>query len=73
MLLRRSRSSHYYLIALLVAGLAVTLACRAGDMVESFRQIALSAEGQSRITPEQRDALTDSFQSTLESYTYLED
>jgi arginine decarboxylase len=42
-------------------------------MVESFRQIALTAEGQSRITPEQRDALIDSFQTTLDSYTYLED
>lgn len=42
-------------------------------MVESFRQMAAAAEGQSKISAEQRDSLTESFQNTLESYTYLED
>jgi len=42
-------------------------------MVESFRQMALAAEGQSKLSPEQREALTQAFQNTLESYTYLED
>ncbi len=43
------------------------------SLIEGFRQMATAAEAQSKITAEQRESLSQAFQATLESYTYLED
>ncbi len=43
------------------------------NLVESFRDIVRSSEGQAKITPEEAESLCESYQSTLDSYTYLED
>lgn len=40
------------------------------DLIESFRRMS---ESQSRISAEERDAFCESYQSALDSYTYLED
>ncbi len=45
----------------------------AQGLVEGFCQNATAAEGQSRLSAAERQALGESFQSTLDSYTYLED
>ena len=39
----------------------------------SLRGMAQSAEAQSKITAEEREAFCESYQSALDSYTYLED
>jgi arginine decarboxylase len=43
------------------------------DLKDNFRRIAQNAEAQSKITREENDSLCESYQSTLNSYTYLED
>jgi arginine decarboxylase len=43
------------------------------DLVDSLRAIAQNAEAQSKMTPEERESFCESFQSALDSYTYLED
>ncbi len=43
------------------------------SLIEGFTRMAALAESQSRISAEQRESLTQAFQATLESYTYLED
>lgn len=43
------------------------------SLQESFGQILKSAEVQAKITPEERESLAESFQTTLDSYSYLED
>ncbi len=40
------------------------------DLMESFRRMT---EAQSKLSPEDRDAFCESFQSALDGYTYLED
>jgi len=40
---------------------------------EGIRQVAKSAEGQGKITIEEREGLVGSFMSALDSYTYLEE
>ena len=45
----------------------------AQDLMESLRGMAQSAEAQSKITAEEREAFCESYQSALDSYTYLED
>jgi arginine decarboxylase len=42
-------------------------------LVEAFRHLLITAEAQARITSEERASLSDSYQNTLEGYTYLED
>jgi arginine decarboxylase len=43
------------------------------SMVDGFRHVLNSAQVQARVTAEDRESLMDSFRSTLDSYTYLED
>jgi len=43
------------------------------DLFESFSHLVQSAEAQSKITAEERESFADSYLSTLDSYTYLED
>lgn len=43
------------------------------SLMDGFCQLLETAATQSKITPEEREALRESFQATLESYTYLED
>ena len=43
------------------------------DLFESFSRLVQNAEAQSKITAEERESFTDSYLSTLDSYTYLED
>jgi arginine decarboxylase len=43
------------------------------DLVESFRRMTQSAESQTKITAEEREAFLESYSSALDSYTYLED
>ncbi len=43
------------------------------SMLETFRDKVRSFEAQARITPEESDSLCEAYQSTLDSYTYLED
>lgn len=43
------------------------------SVLEGFTQMATAAESQSKISAEQRESLSQAFQATLESYTYLED
>jgi arginine decarboxylase-like protein len=45
----------------------------AQGLVEGFSQNAAAAEGQSRLSAEERQSMSEAFQSTLDSYTYLED
>jgi arginine decarboxylase-like protein len=40
------------------------------DLMESFRRMT---EGKPKISAEERESFCESFQSTLDSYTYLED
>jgi len=42
-------------------------------LIESYRQTARSAAAANRITPDEGESLVDSYRSTLDSYTYLED
>ena len=42
-------------------------------LLEGFQQMIRLAEGEGRITLEERESLSDSYQSTLDGYTYLED
>jgi arginine decarboxylase len=44
-----------------------------GSLMEVFQQLAKAAEAGTRITSEERAALTDAYQAALDSYTYLED
>jgi arginine decarboxylase-like protein len=41
--------------------------------MDSLRGMVQSAEAQSKITAEERESLYESYQSALDSYTYLED
>jgi arginine decarboxylase len=43
------------------------------DLVENFRTMARSAENQSKITKKELDSFCESFETTLGSYTYLEE
>jgi arginine decarboxylase len=43
------------------------------DLVENLQRMAQGAEAQSKITAEERASFCDSYQSALDSYTYLED
>ena len=43
------------------------------DLMESLQQMAQKAEAQTKISAEEREAFCESFQSTLDNYTYLED
>ena len=43
------------------------------DLLESFRSMGQSAEAQSKISAQDREAFCESYQSALDSYTYLED
>ena len=43
------------------------------NLLESFRQVLSSAEEKTKITVDEKEALGQSMQSRLESYTYLED
>lgn len=43
------------------------------DLMESFRRMGQNAEAMAKITAEDREAFCESFQSALDSYTYLED
>jgi arginine decarboxylase len=43
------------------------------DLVDSLRAMTQAAEAQSKITTEERENLRESYQSALDSYTYLED
>jgi arginine decarboxylase len=43
------------------------------DLVESIKQVAQSAEAQSKITAEERESFCASYEAALDSYTYLED
>jgi len=43
------------------------------DLMDSLRGMAQNAEAQSNITAEEREAFCESYQSALDSYTYLED
>ncbi len=45
----------------------------AQGLTEAFSQMTAAAEIQSKISSELRERLCDSFQATLDSYTYLED
>ena len=43
------------------------------SLLDGFRHALNSAQVQARVSPEERESLMDSFRSTLDSYTYLED
>jgi arginine decarboxylase len=43
------------------------------SLIESFRSLVRSSEGQTKITPDEAKSLCESYQATLDSYTYLED
>jgi arginine decarboxylase-like protein len=43
------------------------------DLVESFRTIGQNAEAHKKLSAEDRDSFCESYQSALDSYTYLED
>ena len=42
-------------------------------LIEGFRQAAEAAQGQGKINSQDNQSLTESYQTTLDSYTYLED
>ena len=46
---------------------------QAKDLTENLRRMAQKAESQSRLSANEREALCASYESTLGSYTYLED
>jgi arginine decarboxylase-like protein len=50
-----------------------TAGYNSADLMESFKGLVQSAEAQSKITAEEREKLCEAYQSTLDSYTYLED
>ena len=56
-----------------LAQVLVTAGYDTQGLIESFREIVRSSEGQARIKLEEAEALCESYQSTLDSYTYLED
>ena len=41
--------------------------------MENFRGLLQGANAQEKITSAEQESLSDSFQATLDSYTYLED
>jgi arginine decarboxylase len=43
------------------------------SLLDGFRHAVNSVQVQARITADERESLMDSFRSTLDSYTYLED
>ncbi len=43
------------------------------SLIEGFQRVAATAEGRSRLSPDERQVLAETFQATLDSYTYLED
>ena len=43
------------------------------DLFENFRTMVRNAENQSKITRKELDSFCESFQTTLGSYTYLEE
>ena len=45
----------------------------AQDLMENFRGLLQGANAQEKITSAEQESLSDSFQATLDSYTYLED
>ena len=45
----------------------------AGDLVDDFQSVLRSMQSQSRITEQEREAMIDSYHTTLDSYTYLEE
>ena len=42
-------------------------------LLEGFEQVLTGAQTQTKITAEEKEALSQSFEATLNSYTYLED
>ncbi len=56
-----------------LAQVLVTAGYESQSLVESFRELVKSSEAQAKITPEEAATLCESYQSTLDSYTYLED
>ncbi len=51
----------------------VTAGYESQGLVERFRELVRSSEAQAKITTEEAATLCESYQSTLDSYTYLED
>jgi arginine decarboxylase len=56
-----------------LAQVLLTAGYETQSVMESFRGIVRSSEGQAKITPEEAKSLCESYQATLDSYTYLED
>jgi len=56
-----------------LAQVLVTAGYETQSLIESFREIVRSSEGQAKIKLEEAEALCEAYQSTLDSYTYLED
>jgi arginine decarboxylase len=56
-----------------LAQVLLTAGYESQSLVESFRELVRTSEGQAKITQEQAETLCDTYRSTLDSYTYLED